>query len=388
MAKKRSKASVLSSQEIIERFVTRARRVEAHSLVKSGDIEHYAEPKMTLSISEAGEVKIQHHVCTDEEAIESLATRLRPFIVKSEPIYLSKVLDAISSSVPVESFAEDETKAFDSVRNWFRHRYEKEDSKRYGVQLIDEGGVSRTGLLSDALLAASWIYTDTVHADPRGDKAEAQELGYSERYRAGSSFFCEFALIVVSLLNIVRALTGRGLLQVSETIWNRPVTYEETEKANREQVVAGSAYVFPVGIEIPSGAVPEDTPGAMKLTPVVMRRLQHPEGVASVITFDRAKNQTGNHLAFCEVKDDSLVFSIDDVGELTVAKSALLEGEGPEGSVTFVPAESGASEIARFLTSAAPPNWLGLQFVYESQPYMMTMQLSGSFRQTVDDASS
>lgn len=85
MAKKKSKANGLSTQGIIERFVIRARRVEAHSLVKSGDIERYADPKMTVSVSEAGDVNIQHHACVDEEAVESLAGRLRPFIVKSEP---------------------------------------------------------------------------------------------------------------------------------------------------------------------------------------------------------------------------------------------------------------------------------------------------------------
>lgn len=140
MAKKKSKANGLSTQGIIERFVIRARRVEAHSLVKSGDVERYADPKMTVSVSETGDVNIQHHACADEEAVESLAGRLRPFIVKSEPIYLPKVLDAISSSAPVESFAEDEATAFDSVGNWFRRRYENGDSKRYGVQLIDEEG--------------------------------------------------------------------------------------------------------------------------------------------------------------------------------------------------------------------------------------------------------
>ena len=235
MAKKRREACGLSTQEIIERFVIRARRVEAHSLVKSGDVERYADPKITVSVSETGDINIQHHACADEEAVESLAGRLRPFIVTSESIYLANVLKAIRSLVPAESFSEDEATAFDFVGNWFRHRYKDKDNKRYDVQLIDEEGAPRTDLLSDALLADSWIYTDTVHADPMGDKAEAQKLGYSERYRTGASFFCEFALIIVSLLNIVCALAKRGLLQVPESVWSEQITYVDAEKADKEK---------------------------------------------------------------------------------------------------------------------------------------------------------
>lgn len=362
--------------------------MEAHSLVKSGEVERYADPEMMLSISRTGDVKIQYHVCADEEAIESLAGRLRPFIVKSEPIYLSKVFNAIDLSVSIESFSEDEARAFDSAKTWFRHRCEDKDSKRYGVQLIDKEDAPQTDLLSDVLLAESWIYTDTVHADPKGDKAEGQKLSYFDRYKAGSSFFCEFARIVMSLLNIIRSLEKRGLLQISGAIWNKPVIYTDAEKADEEKVIAGSAYVFPVGTEIPSGAAPEDLPGAVRVTPTVLRRLQYPEGAAFVMVFDTKGNQMECYLAFYEVKDDSLVFSINEVGELTIAKGILLEGEGPEGSITFAFAESEVSEAARFLASVVPPNWLGLQFVYEGQSRMMTMQLSGNPRQIVDVVSS
>lgn len=80
-----NKMSGLSSEETLERFVIRARRVENNSLVKSGDVGRYAIPKMTYNVTESGDASIHHHVCTDEEAVESLASRLRPFIVKSEP---------------------------------------------------------------------------------------------------------------------------------------------------------------------------------------------------------------------------------------------------------------------------------------------------------------
>ncbi|WP_036575246.1 hypothetical protein [Olsenella uli] len=133
MVKTTNKTSSLTSEEILGRFVVRARRVEDHSLVKSGDIERYATPRMTFSVTETGSASIQHHVCTDEEAIESLATRLRPFIVRSKPIYLPKILDAICAQAPGEALSENEAEVLETTKSWFSHRYEKKDSECYGV---------------------------------------------------------------------------------------------------------------------------------------------------------------------------------------------------------------------------------------------------------------
>lgn len=179
-----------------------------------------------------------------------------------------------------EALSENEAEVLETTKSWFSHRYEKKDSERYGVQLIGRDGELLTSLLSDALLAEAWIYTDAVHADPKGEKAEAQKLSYSDRYRAASSYSCEFASVIVNLLNLVRSLSERSLLQVPDSAWTEPASYAEADKNDQEQIAAGSAYVFPIGTEIPAGANPEDIPGARKATPAVMLRLQHPESSA------------------------------------------------------------------------------------------------------------
>lgn len=74
--------SVVSCQEAIERFVLRARRVEAHSLVRNGYAERYATSELVLRITAAGDMSLESVILPDEEAVESLAARLRPFIVK------------------------------------------------------------------------------------------------------------------------------------------------------------------------------------------------------------------------------------------------------------------------------------------------------------------
>ena len=378
MAKTRNKKSSLSSEETLGRFVVRERRVEDHSLVKSGDIDRYTTPKMTLSVNEAGDTNIQHHVCTNEESIESLATRLRPFIVKSEPIYLSKILDAIGAQTSSESLSENETEVLKTTKSWFSRRYEGKDSKRYGVQLIGENGEPLTDLLSDALLAEAWIYTDAVHADPEGKKAEAQKLNYSDRYRAASSYFCEFASIIVNLLNLVRLLSEKSLLKVPDSCWSEPVSYAEATNREQEQIITGTAYVFPPGTEIPAGASPENIPGARKATPAVMYRLQHPECAAAVITFDVDRKQTGLYEAICSIGDESLVFHIDNIGNLAISKEAMVKRGGPIGSISFTASESHSSEVHDFLLSAAPPNALGLEFISGGKPIVALLELSKS----------
>lgn len=376
MAKLANKTNSLSSEEILGRFVVRARRVEDHSLVKSADVKRYATPKATLSVNETGNMSIQHHVCTNEESIESLATRLRPFIVASEPIYLPNILDAIYTQAPNKSLSENEAEILETTKSWFLHRYEKKDSKRYGVQLMREDGEPLTDLLSDALLAEAWIYTDAVHADPKGKKIEAQKLNYPDRYRAASSYFCEFASIIINLLNLVRSLSEKSLLKVPDSCWSEPVSYAEAENNKQDQIITGSAYIFPLGTEIPAGASPEDIPGARKATPAVMFRLQHPERAAAVITFDVDRKQTGRYEAIYSIDDEFLVFHIDNIGELAISKEAMVQRGGPIGSVSFTANESHPSEAHDFLLSISPPNALGLVFMLGSKPVVALLDLS------------
>lgn len=333
---------------------------------------------MALIVSETDNITVKHHICADEEAIESLSSRLRPFIVESEPIYLSKVLAAINSQVPIESCTEKEAAALKAIQSWFIHRCMNKNSRYYGIQLLDKNGVPYTNLLEDALLAESWLYTDTVHADPKGRKAEAQELNYFERYRAASFFFCEFADIVVKLLNVVRTLAGKESLQISDTLWNEPVTYKDAEQAYEEEVLESSIYAFPVGTEIPPDVDLKGIPGAIRITPVQLQRLAYPEGAASVATLDAEKKQTSSHPAFCKEEGDSLEFAIEGIGALTIAKKVLAQGEGPIGSISFVPVKSNPHDAKRFLSLAEPPNWLELLFTHEGKPHMLALQLQRS----------
>lgn len=185
----KSKNPELSPQQVIERFVIRARRVEAHSLVQSGAIRRYAQPCETYSVSREGITRTDSNIAKDEEAIESLAARLRPLILPSEPICLKNVFKAIHSSVDVEALGKQEADRLNTIEEWVVHRLGERDSSLYTMQLIDNHGEPMTDPLSDETLAESWLYADVVHASPRGDKEQGLKLGFLRRYEAASSFF-------------------------------------------------------------------------------------------------------------------------------------------------------------------------------------------------------
>lgn len=315
---KAEKPKPLTPQQIIERFVIRARRVKAHSLVQSGQVENYATLSKTITMGEDGTTTIHDNILADEEALESLAARLRPLIVDKESIYFKKVISAIRNCVSNAALTSDDWDQLDSTEKWFIGRYEKKNTKIYSVQLVNPDGIPQTDHLSDARIAESWAYIDLVHADPKYEKAEALKLSYYDRYSAASTYFCEFTLKVVVLLELVKKLTEKSALQLNPKVWEEPVTFKEDEKTHKERVVSGSVYVFPVGTEPTSDSSIENIPGAIKATPMIMNILTQPEGKATLVTFDAAGIQTSCLRAFRGISGDSFVFTIDDGVRLTV----------------------------------------------------------------------
>ena len=87
-----------TSKEILEKFVLRARRIEAHSLVSSQKLWRYLNPRITVKRSSSGMCNADFPF-PDEEKFESLVARMRPLLVESESIYFSKVIQALDALV-------------------------------------------------------------------------------------------------------------------------------------------------------------------------------------------------------------------------------------------------------------------------------------------------
>ena len=84
----------IDARDILRRFVIRARRVEAHSLVQNHAVEKYVKPSMKVDYKEGQPPRIKYAM-PDQEIFESLAARTRPCILGSEPVYLDKVFRSI-----------------------------------------------------------------------------------------------------------------------------------------------------------------------------------------------------------------------------------------------------------------------------------------------------
>lgn len=380
MSKKKKERDAVTPQEVLERFVIRARRVKAHSLVQDGSVEKYAKTQMTVSFSmTTGATTIKDVVVPDEEVFESLATRLRPFIVTTEPIYLPNVFRAIRSLVPVDALGEkdeDLEKALASAEQRFEHRFRERDVETYAVQLLDREGNPESGYVSDAVMAGSWLYTDTVHADPHGEKAEGKKFGYRARYAAASPFFCELAILIVSMLNIVRALVEKGDLTIPDTVWSEPVTYAEAEETAGERVVEGSMRVFPVGTVPPDGARLEDIPGGVEATPMVLGLLADPEGRAVLTVYEEGGEPIALYPAYRRLRDNAFVFLVNDILSLTVPRDIL---SGNPSAIPILEAIKGReAEAYSLLRSFSSPNCIEVSFNYDGkkQRFMLYFELS------------
>ena len=369
MSKKRKERDAVTPQEVLERFVIRARRVKAHSLVQDGSVEKYAKTQMTVSFSmTTGATTIKDVVVPDEEVFESLATRLRPFIVKSEPIYLPNGFRAIRSLVPVDALGEkdeDLEKALVSAEQRFEHRFREQDVETYAVQLLDGEGNPESGYVSDAVMAGSWLYTDTVHTDPHGEKAEGKKFGYRARYAAASPFFCELAILVVSMLIIVKALVEKGDLTISDAVWSEPVTYAEAEETEGERVVEGSMRVFPVGTILPDGVRLEDIPGGVEATPMVLDLLADPEGHAVLTVYEESGEPIATYPAYRRLRDDAFVFLVNDVLSMIVPRD-ILSG-CPSAIPIFGANEGRAAEAYSLLRSFSSPHRVEVRFNYDGK---------------------
>lgn len=90
----------MGDEETLRRFILRARRVHAHSIVQDWDeVLRHAPGSFDGHLGLAGRMTITRPLPADEEAFESLASRVRPLTAKSEPVHHAKIFDAIERLV-------------------------------------------------------------------------------------------------------------------------------------------------------------------------------------------------------------------------------------------------------------------------------------------------
>lgn len=239
------------AEETLRRFVLRARRIAAHSLAKEPrELETLANPKMSGKINLDGTIELRRKL-PDEEIFESLASRIRPLLLKTESIHYAEVLKAIDAVIRRREKAQTNSDAlrekYTVLGNaWGQFNEGEPIALRYSTQMARKDGSESTPEVSDSQLALAWLYGDLVHVDVRGKKAPGTLLPIKERYSAAVSYFSSVAILCARTMELVSELADLGALELPQE-----TTSTDVVVGTKEIVETGTAHFAPVGTEMP-----------------------------------------------------------------------------------------------------------------------------------------
>ncbi|MCA2321562.1 hypothetical protein JF732_14765 [Mycobacterium intracellulare] len=237
-------ASTPTPQAVIEGFLLRTRRVMAHSLIR--------EQAALMSKLHTGEVTIWVTVNTKtgeeshrlqveyppEEALESLASRVRPLILAGEPIYYEKALNALEQLVGTDTLNEEIDLA------WWHHYWREVIDANLAAQAY--WVMTPSGTTTDRKLMYSWLYGDVIHAkSPRSPAI--RDLSIDQRYYAAAPGIARICDRVIYTYIMLTGLIDKGLLAVDPKVLNEAVVVTTTS-VDRDVTVR----VSDVGTPVPS----------------------------------------------------------------------------------------------------------------------------------------
>ena len=173
-----------------------------------------------------------------EEALESLASRVRPLILGSEPIYYATALDALEQLVGTHALNEEID--LDWWRNYWRAVIDANlDAQAYWV-------ATPSGTVTDRKLMYSWLYGDVIHAkSPRSPVI--RDLRIDQRYFAAAPGIARICDRVIYTHIMLMGLIDKGLLAVDPAVLTDPVVVTTTS-VDEEVTVRLSD----VGVPIPA----------------------------------------------------------------------------------------------------------------------------------------
>lgn len=241
------KKSEQEVQEILSKFVYRARRLHSHSIVQNNEqLNTLANPTIQLSINEDGKGTSSRKLPENEEIFESLVARVRPFILGSESIYIPKILDLLEDSVNWENLKKQQTNLKELRDRWQVVKPTGTHLQHYVMQTKSKDG-TESYQSSDIQLADTWLYADLVHSDPHKKKLESLNFSLSERYMAAVTVFAQLAKYIIYLLGLVQELYRNKEIPLEEKVWTEQVVVGSAPLVNKDVTV----YVGKTGLSIP-----------------------------------------------------------------------------------------------------------------------------------------
>jgi hypothetical protein len=172
-----------------------------------------------------------------EEAFESFAARLRPFVMRKESVYWQLVLDALEELLSDETLAD--VIDIEDLRNHWRGVVEgSKVAQAYYV-------VTESGQLSDVQLADLWLNSDALHTQPI-QSAVGNDLSLNQRYQAAAGVYARLGAVVNHTYFLINYLVKEGLLELDQSVFTVPVLAETTIS------MPSKVYGAEVGAEMPS----------------------------------------------------------------------------------------------------------------------------------------
>ncbi|MEU4745916.1 hypothetical protein AB0G02_36385 [Actinosynnema sp. NPDC023658] len=248
-----------SHHEVVGAFIVRARRIQAHSLVRDLTVlSDLARERFDVHLSPDGTSRIRHRLPPDEEVFESLAARVRPLLLDKESVYHFKVTKALKRLL--DTSPAPDVEQYRDESNELREAWKTATTaETYG--LVQWRGTEVPDTLtpvSNVLLAEAWMYIDLVHVDPDQRRRDALDYPMRQRYLAAVRYYCRIAELVVRTLRYVEKLRDAGVVVLDAADWERDVV------VGPEIIEEGIIRVAPAGTEATAADFAEQPGGTWR----------------------------------------------------------------------------------------------------------------------------
>lgn len=189
--------------------------------------------------------------------MESLASRVRPLTLATEPIHHANVtysIELILSSAESSPSPED-LEAVAALRDaWHRYGLDEDSEIGYVMSISTVDGSEATVEANDVQLAAGWFYADVAHANPTGWKQQALLFPRAQRFEAAVLRWSMLAVTTLQTLDLVRQLQNERSLGIPEEAFEPDLA---TDRGTPERTIV---MVAPFGTPMPSLTARPDGP--------------------------------------------------------------------------------------------------------------------------------
>ena len=212
---------VARSTHVLSRFVLRARRLQAHSLMQHPVIMN---PNVHEHFPPGGFRRHGQFVqmLPPEEAFESLVARLRPFILENDGINVGVALDLLCRVIANEG-----TTAYGGELEALETRWRTFRSEASTLHMLGPNG-----LISSKKLAKAWLYTESVHSD-EGLHRKYGTIPRVSLFMVAVSHYATAANIVMATLDLARKVSDAGIIVLPPHSFQEGVTVETSPVSSK-----------------------------------------------------------------------------------------------------------------------------------------------------------